>query len=65
MRKSIRRSRDFDGASHGVDRASELHKSAVACALHHAPVVDSNRRVEKIAAESAQPRERTFLVRTG
>ena len=41
---------DLDGATHGVDHAAKLNKSAVAGALDDAPVVNGDRGVDQIAA---------------
>ena len=56
---------DFDRAAHGVDHAAELDERAVAGALDHAPVVHGDRRVDEVAAQRPQPRERAILVRAG
>ncbi len=53
----------FDGAAHRVDHAAELDQRAVAGALDHAPVMDGDRGVDQVAAQSPQPRERAVLVR--
>ena len=55
----------FDGAAHRVDHAAELDERAVAGALDDAPVMDRDGRVDQIAAQRAQPRERAILVRAG
>ncbi len=77
IRKSMRRSRahagvaldhgvlDFDRAAHRVDHAAELDDAAVASALDHAAVMDSDGRVDQIAAERPQPRQNAVLVRSG
>ena len=54
----------LDGAAHGVDHAAELDDRAVAGALDDAPVMDRDRRVDEIAAQRPQPRQRPILVRS-
>jgi hypothetical protein len=41
----------LDGAAHGVDHAAELNKCSVAGALHHAPAVHGDGRINEIAPE--------------
>ena len=77
MRNSIRRSSgtpalrstmrvlDLDRAAHGVDDAAKLDDRPVAGALDHAAVVDGDGRIDEIAAQRAQPRQRAILVRAG
>ena len=55
----------LDGATHRVDHAAKLDQSAVAGALDDAPVVDRDRRIDQIAAQRAQPGERSIFVRAG
>ncbi len=55
----------FDRAAHGVDDAAEFDQRPVAGALHHAPVVHCDRRVDEIAAQRPEPREGAVLVRAG
>ena len=55
----------FDHAAHGVDPAAKLNDSSVASALHHAPTVNCDYRVDQIAAERSQPRQYAILVRAG
>ena len=50
------------GAAHRVHHAAELNEDAVAGALHHAPVVHGDGRIDRIASESPQPRQRPLLV---
>ena len=56
---------DRDGAAHRVDDAAELDDEAVAGALDHPAVMRPDRRIEKIASQRAQPRERAIFVRPG
>ncbi len=56
---------NLDGAAHRIDNAAELDQSAVACALDHAPVVHSDRRIEEIAPQRAKPSQDAVLVRAG
>ena len=53
----------FDRASHRVDHAAELGENSVARALHNAPAMDGDRRIEQIAPERPEPSQRTILVR--
>ena len=55
----------FDGAAHGVDDAAELDERAVAGALDDAPVMHGDGRIDQIAAQRPQPRQRAILVRAG
>ena len=55
----------FDGAAHGVDDAAELDEAAVAGALDDAPVMHGDGRIDQIAAQRPQPRQRAILVRAG
>ena len=50
----------LDGAAHGVDDASELYEDAVTGALHDATMMDTDGRVDQIAPERPQPRQRTL-----
>src|ERR1700722_3863983 len=54
---------DFDGAAHGVDHAAEFDDEPVAGALDHPPVMHGDGRIDQIAAQRPQPRERAILVR--
>ena len=77
MRKTMRRSGGtpalrstmrvlhLDRAAHGVDDAAELDDRAVAGALDDAPVMDGDGRVDQVAAQRPQPRQRAILVRAG
>ena len=53
----------FDRAVHRVDHAAELDDRAVAGALDDAPAVHRDDRVDQVAAEGPQPRERAVFVR--
>ena len=55
----------LDCATHSVDHTAKLNKSAVAGALDDAPVVNGDRGVDQIAAQRAQPRQSSVLVRAG
>ena len=52
----------FDRASDRVDDAAKLDEDAVAGALEHTPVVDCDRWVDQIAAQSPKPRQSAILV---
>src|ERR1700739_84691 len=39
------------GAAHGVPPASELNQTSITCALHHAPVMHGNSRIDQIAPQ--------------
>ena len=51
-----------DGAADGFDYTAELDDRTVAGPLNHAPVVDSDRRVDEVAAQTSEPRQRALLV---
>ena len=55
----------LDGAAHGVDHAAELDEHAVAGALHHAPVMHGDGRIDQIAPKRPEPRQRAILVGAG
>ena len=55
----------LDGAAHSVDHAAELNENSVAGALHYAPVMYGNGRVDQIAPERPQPRQCPILVSAG
>ena len=55
----------LDGAAHRVDHTAELDERAVAGALDHASMMHDDGRVDEVAAQCPQPRERAFLVRAG
>ena len=42
---------DLDGATHGINHAAELDDATVACALHHATMMDGDGGIDQIAAE--------------
>src|SRR5208337_1868610 len=50
------------GAADGFDYTAELDDRTVAGPLNHAPVVDSDRRVDEVAAQTSEPRQRALLV---
>ena len=53
----------LDGAAHGVDHAAELDEDAVAGALDDAAVMRGDGRIDQIAAQPPEPRQRAILVR--
>ncbi len=53
----------LDGATRGVDHAAELDENAVAGALDDAPMMDGDGRVDQIAPQRPEPRQRAILVR--
>ena len=55
----------LDRAAHRVDDAAELDQRPVSGALDHAPMMHGNRRVDQIAAQRPQPRQRAVLVCSG
>ena len=55
----------LDGAAQVIDDAAEFDDAPIAGALHHAPMMQGNRRGNQIAPERAQPRKRPLLVSTG
>ena len=77
MRNTIRRSSgktrialdhavlQFDGATHGVDDAAKFDKESVAHAFDDAPVMDGDGRIDEIAAQRPQARQRAILIRAG
>jgi hypothetical protein len=54
----------LDGAANGFDHAAEFDDAPVAGALHHAPVMHSNGRVDQIATERSQAGKRSLLIDT-
>jgi hypothetical protein len=56
---------DFDRAAHRVDHAAELDNAAVPGALDDAAVVHGDDRVDQVAAERPEPRQRAVLVGAG
>jgi hypothetical protein len=55
----------LDRASHRVDHAAELRDEPVAGALDDAPVTQGDRRINQIAAQRPESRQRPLLVRSG
>ena len=55
----------LDGAAHGVDHAAELDEDAVAGALDHAAVMHGDGRIDQVAPQRPQPRQRAVLVGAG
>ena len=55
----------LDGAAHGIDHAAELDQRSIAGALDHAPVVHGDGRIDQVAAQRPQPRQRAIFVRAG
>ena len=55
----------FDRAAHGVDHAAELDRAAVAGALDDAAVMHGDGRIDQVAAQRPEPRQRAILVRAG
>lgn len=53
----------FDRAAHRIHHAAELDDRAVAGAFDQAPVMHSDRRIDEVASERPQPRERAILRR--
>ena len=52
----------FDRAARRVDHATEFSDEPVPGALDNSAVVDSDRRLDQITAQRAQPRQRALLV---
>ena len=55
----------FDGAAHGVDHAAKLDDRTVAGEFDDAAPMQRDGRIDEIAAQSAQPRERALLIGAG
>ncbi len=55
----------FDRAAHRVDHAAEFDDAAVAGALDDAAMVHGDGRIDQVAAERPQPRQRPVLVGPG
>ena len=53
----------LDGAPHRVDHAAELDEGSVSSALHHASGVHRDGRINEVAAERPEARERPIFVR--
>ena len=56
---------NLHGAAHRVDHAAELHERAVAGALDDPPAMRGDGRIDQVAAQRPQPRQRALLVRAG
>jgi hypothetical protein len=56
---------DLDCAPHCIYDASELSEDAIPSTLNDAAVLESNSRVDEVAAERTQSRKRPLLVGTG
>jgi hypothetical protein len=56
---------NFDRAAHRVDHAAELDETSVAGALHDAPMMGGDGRVDEVAAQAPQARQRAILVGAG
>jgi hypothetical protein len=56
---------NFDGAAHGLDHAPEFDQSAVAGALDDTPAMRGDGRIDQVATQRPQPRERPLLVGAG
>jgi hypothetical protein len=56
---------DLDGAAHGIDHAAKLNDAPIAGALHHAPAMDGDGRIDQITAERSQPRQAQRLCAGG
>jgi hypothetical protein len=52
----------FDGASDGIDDTPKLNDASIAGALHHAPIMYGDARIDQIASESPQPCQCPILV---
>ena len=55
----------LDRAAHRVDDAAKLDENAVAGALDDAAMMRGDRGINQIAAQRAQPRQRSLLVGSG
>ena len=56
---------DFDRAADGVDHATEFDDRAVAGALDHASVMHGDDRVDQVAPQRPEPRQRSVFVGAG
>ena len=54
----------LDGAAHRVDQAAKLDEAAVAGSFDEAPVMRVDGRVDQIAAQPTEPRQRAILIRS-
>ena len=55
---------NFNGTAHCIDHAAELDQGSIASALHHAPVMHGNGRVDEITPQCTQPSQRAILIGT-
>ena len=55
----------FDAAAHGIDDAAKFDQSAIAGALHHAPVMHGHGRIDQVAPERPQPRQSAIFIGAG
>ena len=55
----------FDGAAYRIDDTAEFDHAAVASALDDAAMMDGDRGVDQVAAETAKAREGSVLVGAG
>jgi hypothetical protein len=55
----------LDGAAHGIDHAAELAENPVAGALHYAPIMYGDGRIDQITPERPEPRQCPILVGAG
>jgi hypothetical protein len=56
---------DLDRATRRIDHAVELRNEPVASALDHPAAVGGDHRIDQIAAQGSEPRERSLLVEAG
>ena len=56
---------DFDGAAHSVDHAAKLDERPVAGQLDSAAVMQGDGRVDEVAAQSPELRQRPILIGPG
>jgi hypothetical protein len=52
----------LDGTANSIDYASELDENAISRPLNDAAVMQSDCRIDQIAAKGAQPRKRAILI---
>jgi hypothetical protein len=55
----------FDGAANSVDYAAELNQSSIAGALHDAPLVHGDGRINQIAPKRPKSRQCSIFVGAG
>ncbi|MCX8227880.1 MAG: hypothetical protein OTI35_17565, partial [Sulfitobacter sp.] len=53
---------NLDGAARGLNNTAKLDERAVASALHYAPAVCGNRRIDDIATQTSQTCEHFILI---